>query len=395
MAVNERFEEQTNLAGISQRPGNEMLLSLTARIDVAAVAGQVEGRSSAAATMLQRGFFDAVHLSDRPALLEAVAEAVRSGASKQIRLRLLSNALGAPSAFVSISFTVHPAAGLGGVVAIAKLSRADVVAGDAPRSDADRFLANVSHELRTPLNAILGFSEMLADRELTPTDPLKQREYAKIIHESASHLLALVNLVLDASKVEAGKFELNPEPFALRPLIESCCDMLRLRADGGGVALDCGPFEEIGSLVADKRAVKQIIANLLSNAVKFTPRGGRAQISAKSDDDEVTLLVEDTGVGIPGDLLEHVGEPFFQAHAAYDRNFEGAGLGLSLVRGLVGLHGGGMAIQSSPGRGTRVTVRLPKAGIRPLRDVTPFAAVVFEQIRRDDPSSAAQERKIA
>jgi cell cycle sensor histidine kinase DivJ len=250
----------------------------------------------------------------------------------------------------------------------------------------------VSHELRTPLNAILGFSEMLADRDLSPRDPLKQREYAKIIHESASHLLALVNLVLDASKVEAGKFELNPESFALRPLIESCCDMLRLRADGGGVALACGPFEELGSLVADKRAVKQIIANLLSNAVKFTPRGGQARIWAKSDDNDVILVVEDTGVGIPTELLERIGEPFFQAHAAYDRNFEGAGLGLSLVRGLVGLHGGGLAIQSAPDLGTRVTVRLPKAS---ARDAAPIARAVFDRTRRDDACPRAQERKIA
>lgn len=383
------------MAGNIQRPRNELLLSLTIRAEVVAAGGQLDGCLPDPAALLRRGFFEAVHVADRPSLLAAVADSVHLAVFRQLKLRLLAQSHGAPDSFVPLTFTVHPATGVGGVAALAKLTQSDTGARDASNSDADRFLANVSHELRTPLNAILGFSELLADGELSPRDPLKRREYAKIIHEFASHLLALVNLVLDASKVEAGKFELNPEPFALRPLIESCCDMLRLRADGGGVALTCGPFEELGSLVADKRAVKQIIANLLSNAVKFTPRGGTARITAMANGDDITLFVEDTGVGIPTELLDRVGEPFFQAHTAYDRHFEGAGLGLSLVRGLVGLHGGSIAIQSTPDLGTRVTVRLPKAGIGAGVDVTNVAAPSFDQIRRDNTTLAEQERKIA
>ena len=159
--------------------------------------------------------------------------------------------------------------------------------------------------------------------------------------------------------VEAGKFELNTEDFALKPLLESCRDMLRLKANSGGVDLVCGPLDGLGEIVADRRAVKQIVANLLSNAVKFTPKGGTARISAVREGGEFIFVVEDNGVGIDPEVLARIGEPFFQAHADYDRHFEGAGLGLSLVRGLVGLHGGSMRIESAPGVGTRVTVRMP------------------------------------
>jgi len=223
----------------------------------------------------------------------------------------------------------------------------------------DRLLANVSHELRTPLNAIIGFSEILASAELKPGDPARQLEYAGIIHNSAEHLLSVVNLVLDASKIEAGQFELLPEPFDVAALISACCDMVRLKADKGRITLVRAPVDCPTDLIADKRACRQIVLNLLSNAVKFTLPEGKVTIGAHADGAMLTLYVEDTGIGIAQGHLSRLGDRFFQVRSDADRLFEGTGLGLSVVRGLVGLHGGSVALESAAGKGTRVIVKLP------------------------------------
>jgi cell cycle sensor histidine kinase DivJ len=217
----------------------------------------------------------------------------------------------------------------------------------------------VSHELRTPLNAIIGFSEILGSTELAPRDAEKQREYAGIIHDSAEHLLSVVNMILDMSKIEAGRFAITPEPFEVGPLIASCCDMLRLKADEGGVTLIQAPLETPGQIVADKRSLRQIVINLLSNAVKFTKPGGRVTIGAWIEADCLVVCVDDTGIGIAPGHFAKLGKPFFQARSSYDRMFEGTGLGLSLVRGLVGLHGGSVLLESVVAQGTRIAVRLP------------------------------------
>jgi len=228
------------------------------------------------------------------------------------------------------------------------------------RSLKDRLLANMSHELRTPLNAILGFSEILSDPSLMPTEPSQRVEYARIIHSSADHLLSVVNLVLDMSRIEAGKFAISPEPLELAPLIRECCDMLRLRARNGEVEIVVGPMAPGLELVADKSACKQIVVNLLSNAVKFTPPRGRVAIEASVEAGAAKICVTDTGIGINPDDLPRLGDPFFQVKNGYDRSFEGAGLGLSLVRGLVGLHEGSLLLESACGIGTRVTATLPR-----------------------------------
>ena len=239
--------------------------------------------------------------------------------------------------------------------------RVALAQADADRTNAGRdlFLANVSHELRTPLNAIIGFSEMLSSETLMPEDPNKRREYAGIIHQSGLHLLAVVNGILDASKIESGSFAIFPEPFDLDALIHLCCDMVCLKAEQSRVVLlrDVVPGAE--EIVGDKRACKQIVLNLLSNALKFTPVGGHVTIAARPDGNSILLSVVDNGIGIAARDLPRLGDPFFQARTSYDRPSDGTGLGLSVVRGLVGLHGGGISIESAPGQGTRVTVRLP------------------------------------
>ncbi len=272
----------------------------------------------------------------------------------------------------------------------------------------DRLLANVSHELRTPLNAIIGFSEILSNPQLSPDDPAKQREYAGIIHASAEHLLSVVNSILDMSKLEAGRFAIAPERFEIAPLIASCCDMLRLKAEAGGVTLTQAPFRAAWQIVADKRCCRQIVINLLSNAVKFTKPNGCVTVGARLEGDWLVLSIDDSGIGIAPGHFSKVGNPFFQVRSSDDRAFEGAGLGLSLVRGLVGLHGGSLLIESVVDQGTRVSVRLPldcrdkasrdraPAQIEMLPSLTraspaPLGAVACSQAPRGEP----KERQIA
>jgi cell cycle sensor histidine kinase DivJ len=221
------------------------------------------------------------------------------------------------------------------------------------------FLANMSHELRTPLNAIIGFSELLGNSEFAPTEPARQREYASIIHASSAHLLSIVNAILDVSKIEAGQFDIAPEAFDVEPLIDACCNMMRLKAQEGGIELARPPLDRPVEIVADQRACRQILLNLLSNAVKFTPRGGTVTVEARRDGAYLMLSVADTGIGIAAEHLPRLGDPFYQVRAAYDRPYEGTGLGLSMVCGLVGLHGGAVALESAAEQGVKVIVRLP------------------------------------
>jgi cell cycle sensor histidine kinase DivJ len=201
--------------------------------------------------------------------------------------------------------------------------------------------------------------------------PERRLEYAKLINESGCQLLSMVNGILDMSKMESGNFEITPEPFAPAQVIASCCDLLVLKAQEAGVALNTRIAAGLPDLMADRRAFNQILINLVSNAIKFTPRGGRVTVSAACDGARLTVSVEDTGVGIGADDLARLGEAFFQARAAYDRRHEGTGLGLSIVKGLVRLHDGDIDIRSRLGEGTRVTVRLPIEGDgeRPTADL--------------------------
>ncbi|HYE46339.1 MAG TPA: HAMP domain-containing sensor histidine kinase [Caulobacter sp.] len=224
-------------------------------------------------------------------------------------------------------------------------------------SGKSRFLANMSHELRTPLNAIMGFSDIMRSRLFGPM-PEKYGEYSGLVHEAGSHLLDLINDVLDMSKIEADRFELSREPFDAREAVSAALRLMRLQADGAGVQLrgilPAGPLE----IDADRRALKQIVLNLVSNALKFTPKGGSVTVTAHGFEGVFELVVSDTGVGISPEDLERLGRPYEQAGDS-DRRAMGTGLGLSLVRSFAELHGGEMAIESTLGEGTTVTIRLP------------------------------------
>ncbi len=222
------------------------------------------------------------------------------------------------------------------------------------------FLAHMSHELRTPLNAIIGFSEVIAREILGPIDNPQYHDYAADIHTSGEHLLSLINDLLDLSKIEAGKLELFEERVELLPLLQRCAVFVSesARAKRLDVQIDADPG--LAPVLCDERKLKQVIVNLLSNAVKFTPPGGHITLAARVDaPSELVIVVRDDGVGIEPENLAKALTPFGQVENALSREHMGTGLGLSLARQLVELHGGSLGLESTPGLGTTVTIRLP------------------------------------
>jgi signal transduction histidine kinase len=220
------------------------------------------------------------------------------------------------------------------------------------------FLANMSHELRTPLNAIIGFSEVLIDKMFGELND-KQADYLKDIHESGRHLLSLINDILDLSKIEAGRMDLEVSSFHLPTAISNAMTLVRERAQRHGIQLGVDVDARLGEFDADERKFKQIMLNLLSNAVKFTPDGGRVEVSAKLDTTKVEIAVKDTGIGIAPEDHAAVFEEFKQVGRDYTRKAEGTGLGLALTKRFVELHGGEISLASAPGKGSTFTVTLP------------------------------------
>jgi len=328
------------------------------------------------------GLFDRVHVVDRPAFLTALGDAAALAESRSVEFRVRrdgADAEGRPTTeFVWIEMRCRPleqatadsnAENRREVVAVLRDvterkrhqqalqdAHAETERADAAKS---RFLATMSHELRTPLNAIIGFSDMLIKEEALALDAKRRSEYAGLINDSGHHLLSVVNGILDMSKIETGNFEIMPEPFAPAHVVAGCCRILALRARDAGVQLERMVSDDLPEMVADKRALNQIVLNLLSNAIRFTDRGGKVTISTRAEAAHITFAVEDNGVGISSEDLARVGEPYFQAGSCYDRRHGGTGLGLSIVKGLVRLHGGELSIRSRVGEGTRVTIRLP------------------------------------
>jgi signal transduction histidine kinase len=219
------------------------------------------------------------------------------------------------------------------------------------------FLANMSHELRTPLNAIIGFSEVLSEKMFGELNE-KQEEYSKDIHASGQHLLSLINDILDLSKIEAGRMELELSDFHLPTALDSALTLVRERAGRRSIALHINVDERLGQMRADERKVRQIVLNLLSNAIKFTPEGGRIEVVAVAKDGLIEVSVSDTGVGIAPEDQEAVFDEFRQVGTA-DKKIEGTGLGLTLCRKFVELHGGKIWVKSEVGVGSTFTFSLP------------------------------------
>mgnify|MGYP003627209617 FL=1 len=223
------------------------------------------------------------------------------------------------------------------------------------------FLANMSHELRTPLNAIIGFSEIINDELFGPLENEQYKEYVGDIHSSSRHLLSLINDILDLSKIEANRFELDDDELDLASLFDSCASMIRHRAAENMVSFEVSVAPGMPLVIADKRAMRQMVLNLVSNAVKFTPEKGTVRLSAFVEPDGwVVLQVSDTGIGIAKDDMSKALEPFRQIstdETVYSA--EGTGLGLPLTVALARLHDATFVINSVPGEGTTITLRLP------------------------------------
>jgi len=336
------------------------------------------------AQLLGHGLFDRVHVADRPAYLTALSEAARGGDSRSVEFRLRRDVPRGGERgphhqvdFIWVEMRCRPLeqpsqpATEAEVVAVMRdvtdrkvqeqaldLARTAAEQADAAKT---RFLATMSHELRTPLNAIIGFSEMIVQEEALMLNAARRREYAQLINDSGQHLLSVVNGILDMSKMESGKFEVTPEPFAPHAALINCCSLLALKARENGIDLVTRMPEDLPVMTGDPRAFKQVVLNLVSNAVKFTERGGTVTVSAGVEGARLVLRVTDTGVGIAADDLKRIGDPFFQAGKTYQRRHEGTGLGLSIVKSLVGLHAGELTVESKVDEGTAVTVSLPLA----------------------------------
>ena len=219
------------------------------------------------------------------------------------------------------------------------------------------FLANMSHELRTPLNAIIGFSEVLTDRMFGDLNE-KQEEYLKDIYASGTHLLSLINDILDLSKIEAGRMELELTDFHLPTALDNALTLVRERAGRRSIALHTNIDNRLGEIQGDDRKIRQVVLNLLSNVIKFTPEGGRIELGAVPKDGLVEVSVSDTGVGIAPEDQEKVFEEFRQVGTA-DKKAEGTGLGLTLCRKFIELHGGKIWVKSQVGAGSTFTFTIP------------------------------------
>jgi signal transduction histidine kinase len=229
---------------------------------------------------------------------------------------------------------------------------------EAANRHKSEFLANMSHELRTPLNAIIGFSEVLQERLFGELNE-KQAEYTSDILTSGQHLLALINEILDLSKVEAGRMELELAPFDLPLAIDNARTFVRERAVKHGITLDIDVDERLGEYLGDERKIKQILLNLLSNAVKFTPEGGRISITANKTDNGAEISVSDTGIGIALEDQPKIFEEFRQVGSDSMHKTEGTGLGLTLAKKFVELHGGRIWVESEVGKGSTFSFTLP------------------------------------
>jgi two-component system cell cycle sensor histidine kinase PleC len=245
---------------------------------------------------------------------------------------------------------------------LARKYEAEKVRAEAANRAKSEFLANMSHELRTPLNAINGFSEIMAGEMYGPLGDKRYGDYVRDILNSGQHLLALINDILDMSKIEAGKMTLRFDPISLEEVADDAVRLVRNRAETAGLSLRI-EFPELPEVEADYRAVKQVLLNLLSNAVKFTPRGGRIVVKADLRDDprgqRVRVTVQDSGIGISPEDLARLAMPFEQIETQHAKTQQGTGLGLALSKSLVEMHGGLLDLKSAPGQGTAASFSLP------------------------------------
>lgn len=357
--------------------------------------------------------FERVHVSDRVQFLRFLGDMKRGAPSASVDVKLRCVAPGETSGhahtvrFATYRLSAVPHSQGEGFLVVATdisqavadrsalaIARRDVETAEIAKS---RFLSSVSHELRTPLNSIIGFSDILLQEICGKLPDGRQREYVELVHRSGNHLLSVVNAILDVSKIEAGTYPIFAESFVFKDAVVMVHDMMAHQASQKNVTLCDRVSPRIGNVVADRCAVNQVLINLVSNAVKFTETGGVVTIDAQVEDDMLVFSVSDTGIGIAEADLATLGQPFRQVQNDYTRAQEGTGLGLATVKGLVGLHGGELAIRSVPGQGTIVDVRIPRSGWTPATGEQGEGAniVEFKEISDVKGGSHAEARRSA
>lgn len=363
--------------------------------------------------LLGTPLFERVHVSDRVQFLGFLSDMKRGAPSAAVEVKLRCVAPGETAKhphtvrFATYRLSAVPHSQAEGFLVVATdisqavatsnalvIARREVETAEITKS---RFLSTVSHELRTPLNSIIGFSDLLLQEICGKLPDARQREYVELVHRSGNHLLSVVNAILDVSKIEAGTYPIFAESFAFKDAVVMVHDMMAHQASQKNVTLCDRVSPRIGSVVADSRAVHQILINLVSNAVKFTEKGGVVTIDAQMEDDTLIFSVSDTGIGIAEADLKTLGQPFRQIQNSYTRDQEGTGLGLATVKGLVGLHGGEMILKSIPGHGTIVDVRIPRSGpVLASDELTDGANIVeFKGTSDAEGGSHAEARKSA
>ncbi len=327
---------------------------------------------TSAASLCNSGYLEKVHLQDRVVFLKALSEAAHTGHDQVCEIRMRYKGQG-QQIWKTLEVACRPqrssASGKMEIVSMAtdvserNTMRAELAAAEdeiAKATIAQRnFLATISHELRTPLNAIIGFSDIMHKELFGRLESEKHREYVGLIQKSGHHLLHVVNDMLDMTRIESGKYELNLSTFSLVSVADATLDMMQPLLEKNATRITCDVPANLPEIKADQNACQQILINLVSNAIKFSPDNGLVNISARQHGRSIRIQVKDNGIGIPASFMSSLGKPFEQADKNLNRKFEGSGLGVSVVMGLVELHGGKIDFTSTEGKGTTVTLTLP------------------------------------
>ena len=307
--------------------------------------------------------FDLIHVADRIAWMSALSEFKSGRDTDPVLLRLNKAAPNMPQSFVAVSLAYESTSQRHIRLDMWEEQQAQPGSVQTEKLEGE-FLAMMSHEFRTPLNAILGFSGLLNHTVSEALTEAQKAEYIDLIRSAAEHMLAMVNGILDVSKIGAGKYDIHPEPFDFKTMVDEAVCLIATQANGKNIKVNSRPvLKDFGQVNADRRAIKQVLINLLSNAVKFTPDNGCITIDAWFERETLAFAVSDTGIGMSKTDQERIFSAFSQIDNGTTRQAEGTGLGLCLVKGLVGLHGGDITVSSSKNVGTRMLIHIPNAHI--------------------------------
>ncbi len=327
---------------------------------------------TSASSLHNSGYLEKVHLQDRVIFLKALSDAAHTGNDQMCEIRIRYKGQG-QQIWKTLEIICRPQRSkTNGQMEIISTAndvserntlRAELASAEEEIANATiaqrNFLATISHELRTPLNAIIGFSDIMHKELFGRLEDEKHREYTGLIQNSGQHLLHVVNDMLDMTRIESGKYELNLSTFDLVSVSDATLGMLRPLAEKNATRIACDVPANLPEIKADQNACQQILLNLVSNAIKFSPDDGLVSISARQHGRSIRIQVKDNGIGIPAAFMSSLGKPFEQADKNLNRKFEGSGLGVSVVMGLVELHGGKIDFASTEGKGTTVTLTLP------------------------------------